>query len=287
MFTGMTSLSRISTAALCAAMILSVSCSDSGAPAPPKTGTPAYYWQTANDNYAKGDYSKAIDWLDKITKANSNEFTAKAWAMRTILTTGLIGGYRELAENYEYGSKTNKGNPTPFIKKVNDYRGFASRSVMQFAENYTEYLKSNPPAEIPLDFAWPASGTIGKPAQLNKVAEGLIPADAEGSSLTTAMLNRGVIKSLCTAAGAKEDTGKAKEVLQSGKAPRPAFETLIASTLLDGARMHTPRLGGRATIREFLAKQGLKALESAGELDKDGKALKSNLEKEVKEAQQK
>lgn len=287
MFTGMTPLSRIPAAVLCAATILSVSCSDSGAPAPPKTGTPAYYWQTAADHYAKGDYTKAIDWLDKITKANSNEFTAKAWAMRTILTTGLIGGYRELAEHYEYGSKTNKSNPMPFIKKMNDYRGFASRSVMQFAENYAEYLKATPPAEIPLAFAWPASGTIGKPVQLNKVAEGLIPGEADATALTAAMLNRGVIKSLCLAAGAKEDTGKAKEVLQSGKVPRAAFETLIASTLLDGARMNTPKLGGRATIREFLAKQGLKALESAGELDKDGKALKANLEKEVKEAQQK
>lgn len=283
----MTPLSRIPAAVLCAATIIAVSCSDSGAPAPPKTGTPAYYWQTAKDHYAKGDYPKAIDWLDKITKASSNEFTAKAWAMRTILTTGLIAGYRELAENYEYGSKTNKSNPTPFIKKVNDYRGFASRSVMQFAENYAEYLEAKPPAEVPLDFAWPASGMLGKPVQLNKVAEGLIPAEAEGATLTTAMLNRGVIKSLCLATGAKEDAGKAKEVLQSGKTTRAAFETLIASTLLDGARMNTPKLGGRAAIREFLAKQGLKALESAGELDADGKALKSNLEKEVKEAQRK
>jgi hypothetical protein len=282
----MTPKTRIHAAVLLAATIFAFACSDSGGPPAPKAGTPAYYFQTAKDNYVKGDYAKAIDWLDKIVKMNPNEFTHKAWAMRTVLVTGLIGGYRELAENYEYGSKSNKNNPTPFIKKVNDYRGQATRSVMSFAETYAAYVKSQPPSEIPLDFPYPSSGILSKPAQLSKIAEGIAPKEGDVDAALTAMLNRGVVKSLCAATGAKEDTGKAKEVLLTGKTSRAAFETLIASTFLDGAKLNVPKLGGRAAVREFIAKQGMAALESAGPLDKAGKELKAGLEKELKEAKQ-
>ena len=45
---------RVAGALLAAAALSVVSCSDSGGPPPLRTGTPAYYFQTAKDAYAKG-----------------------------------------------------------------------------------------------------------------------------------------------------------------------------------------------------------------------------------------
>jgi hypothetical protein len=119
---------------LTAALVSLVACSESGPP-PIRTGTPAYYFQNAKDTYSKGDYVKAIDWLDKITKANKNEFTERAWTFRLLLEAGMISGYKELADNYEYGQRSNKDNPTPFIKKVTEYRSTAQRMALPFASS--------------------------------------------------------------------------------------------------------------------------------------------------------
>ena len=136
----LTSRSLHRTAGAAGLLCLLVSCSEGGPP-PVRTGTPAYYWQTAKEAYGKNDFPKAIDWLDKITKANKNDHTERAWAFRLLLTAGMINGYKELADNYEYGQRSNKNNPTPFIKKVTEYRGAASRMALQFGENYAEYDK--------------------------------------------------------------------------------------------------------------------------------------------------
>src|SRR5262249_99383 len=136
------------TAPLAAAILISfVSCSESGGPPAIRTGTPAYYFQNAKEQYSKGEFTKAIDWLAKITKANKNEFTERAWTFKLLVQAGLITGYKELADNYEMGQRASKDNPTPFIKKMTEYRSTASRAALPFGEGYAEYEKSGPGPE--------------------------------------------------------------------------------------------------------------------------------------------
>ena len=267
-------------------LCLLASCSESGPPAI-RTGTPAYYWQTAMEAYGKNDFAKANDWLDKITKSNKNDHTGRAWAFRLLLTSGLINGYKELADNYEYGQRSNKNNPTPFIKKVTEYRGVASRMALQFGEQYAEYDKSGPDAKTMIAFPLPAVGSTSKPTQLNQIAQGIAPDEAAVSAVLGGMTARGVVLAICDAVGAKEDASKARAALQTLplEIPRAAFEQVVAKALYTAAQLHGGKLNGNPAVQEFLVKQAQKALASVTDTaGKDVKELKANLEKELKEA---
>lgn len=263
-----------------------VSCGEAGPP-PVRTGTPAYYFQNAKDAYSKNDFLKAIDWLDKITNANKNEFTERAWAFKLLLESGLISGYTELAENYEYGQRNNKANPTPFIKKLTEYRGAATRMSLPFGEHYVAYEKSGPGAEAVIDFPFPASGTTAKPAQLTTIAQGLAPQDEPASLALKGMLSRGVMQAICEAVGAKDDAAKGRAATQTLplKVPRAAFEGVLARTLLQAAQLHGRKHSGNPAVQEFLSQQALKALGAVTDTSKETKELKANVEKELKDAQ--
>jgi hypothetical protein len=271
-----------------AALALSlVSCSESGPP-PIRTGTPAYYFQNAKDTYAKGDYLKAIDWLDKITNANKNDFTDRAWTFKLLLQSGLITGYKELAENYEYGQRSSKDNPTPFIKKVTEYRSAGSRMGLPFGEAYAAYEKNGPPAETVIDFPFPPAGSTTKPGQIGKIAQGLVPNEDSVAAAQKGMLARGIILAICRTVGAKEDAAKGRAALQTlpAKVPRSAFELEMANALYSAALLHSRKLQGNPAVAEFLSQQALKALAAANDTSKETKELKTNLEKELKEAKQ-
>ena len=277
---------RVAGTLLAAAVLSAVSCSDSAGPPPLRTGTPAYYFQTAKDAYAKGDYLKATEWLDKITKSTKNEFTGRAWTFRLLLESGLIAGYTELAENYEYGRRSNKDNPTPFIKKVTEYRGMATRMTMPFAEHYAEYVKSAPDSSVEIDFPFPAAGTTTKPQQLSNIAQGRAPDEGSVDSALRGMLSRGVVTAICDTLGAKDDAAKGRAALQTlpAKVPRSAFELVLAKALYQSALLHGSKFSGAPGVQEFLCQQGLSALGSVTDTGKEAKALKANLEKELKDA---
>lgn len=277
---------KTATAVLAAAALCLLAC-DSGGPPAVRTGTPPYYWQSAKDAYAKGDFPKAIDWLDKITKLNKNEYSERAWAFRMLLGSGLITGYKELAENYEYGQRSSKDNPTPFIKKVTEYRGAASRMALQYGELYAEYDKAAGSAtETVIDFPFPAAGTTTKPAQLGEIAQGRVPNENAVDAAQSGMIARGVVLSICETAGAKEDAAKGRAALQTPplKVPRSAFEWVMAKTLFAAAQLHNGKTQGNPAVQEFLVKQALKAMASVTDTGKEAKELKANLDKELKDA---
>ena len=264
-----------------------VSCSESGGPTPPRTGTPAYYFQNAKDAYAKGDFMKALDWLDKITKANKNEYTERAWTFQLLLRSGLLSGYKELADNYEYGQRSTKTNPTPFIKKVTEYRSTASRMALPLGEQYAAYQKSGPGPNAAIDFPFPAAGSTTKPAQLSKIAQGLVPDDDSVAGALKDMLARGVVLALCQLVGAKEDASKGRAALQTLplELPRSAFELLMARTLHEAAQLHGRKLSGDPRVQEFLCQQANAALKAVTDSSDDTKKLKADVDKELKDAQ--
>ena len=271
---------------LATAILSIVSCSDSGGPPPLRTGTPAYYFQTAKDSYAKGDYLKATEWLDKITKSSKNEFTGRAWTFRLLLESGLIAGYSELADNYEYGRRSNKDNPTPFIKKVSEYRGMATRMTMPFGEHYAEYARSAPEPQVEIDFPFPATGTTTKPPQLSNIAQGRAPDQGSVDAALSGMLSRGVVMAICDTLSAKDDAAKGRAALQTlpAKVPRGAFELVLAKTLYQSALLHGSKYSGAPAVQEFLCQQGLNAMSAVTDTSKGTKELKANLEKELKDA---
>ncbi|MCC6540110.1 MAG: hypothetical protein IT162_21355 [Bryobacterales bacterium] len=252
-----------------------------------RTGTPAYYFQNAREAYSRSDFPKALDWLDKVTKANKNEFTDRAWAFKLVLQAGLIGGYKDLAEHYEYGQRANKSNRTPFIKKVTEYRGAATRMTLPFGENYAEYLKNGPGAEALLDFPFPATGSTAKPTLLNSIAQGIAQNEEKDLAVQKSMIARGIVLALCEAVGAKEDAAKGRAAMQATpvKLPRAAFEMMLAKALLSAAQLHGEKLSGNPAVQEFLAKQAQVAMSAVTDASsKDAKDLNASIAKELKDA---
>lgn len=268
------------------AVLLLASCGGGDGTPPIRTGTPAYYFQNAKEAYAKGDFAKATDWLDKINKANPNEFSGRAWVFRLLLEAGSGAAYRDLAEYYEYGKSSNKDNPTPFIKKVIEYRGTATRMTLPFGELYALYQSSGPEAEAVIDFPFPSTGTTARPPQLTKISQGIPPTEDEASVALKASLARGIVLKICNLVGAKEDPAKGRAALEKlpVKVPRAAFELLMAKALYESAQLHGKKFSGSPAVQEFLCQQALKAFAAVTDDSKETKALKANIEKELKDA---
>ena len=263
---------------LAAALVLA-SCSSG--PAPPAMGTPPFYWQAAKETFAAGDYLKTNDHLEQLSKGE-NEFTARAQPWRMVLTSGMAKGYMDLADSYEFGSRANKTNPTPFRKQTSEYRTRASQAALAFAETFERFEKSNKDATITLAFAFP-TGSAGQPPQLKRVGEGILIQPAEAEDAQAKMLQRGVLLATCQAVGAPGDVAKAQELFKSGevKVPRDTFILAMASTLYDQALLFGPTKIDQPQRMKFFCEHALEAAKSVPE-SKERKELVSKVQATLK-----
>src|SRR5438067_208877 len=120
-------------------------------PAGIRVGTPEFYWSAANETYTAGDYVKTADHLERLID-NSNEFSARAIPWYLVLTSGMAGGYIDLADHYAAGARNNKAKALAFRLKAGEYRATASRLALRFGQN-VDKINQVPLGTIPLAFA--------------------------------------------------------------------------------------------------------------------------------------
>lgn len=221
-------------AVVCALSLISVSCS--GRPAPPAAGSPAFYWSAALETYNSGDYLKTTEHLERLTRS-ANEFTVQAHPMRLAVLAGLMQGHEDLAEQYEYGARNNKANPTPFRKRVSDYRSMASREALQLGQAYAGFGKAISGGEVVLVFPFPPRGSLGMAPEMAKLAQGMMLAGAELETAQKAMIQRGVLLAVCQVTGSGRDAPKAQELLKAHpvKVARQTFLAGLAESLYDAS----------------------------------------------------
>jgi hypothetical protein len=87
-------------------LLLSLTSCSQG-PAPPKPGTPAFFWAAGKEAYRVGDNVRATDNLSQVV-ATSNEFTKDAQVTLIILSSGTAQALKELAGAYEAGARMNR-----------------------------------------------------------------------------------------------------------------------------------------------------------------------------------
>jgi hypothetical protein len=256
------------------AFSLSISCSSG--PARPTAGTPAFYWDAALERFRSGDYVKASEHLERLTRAGG-EFVDRGYPMRLVLMAGLMHGYKDLAEHYEYGSRANKTNPTPFRKRLSDNLSMASRLALQLSQAVAEFDKVQPSSEVVLAFPFPR-GSLSLAPQMPKVAAGQLLPDADLASAQTTMLQRGVLQAVCRAVGAEGDSPKTMEILKSPpvKAPRTTFVAGLAESLYDGSTLFSDRKANQPERQEHLLNQTEAILKTAGDTKTD-KELRSKV----------
>jgi hypothetical protein len=260
------------------AFLLCLSCSTG--PKAPEKGTPAFFWQAAQETYAAGDYVKTLEHLDNLT-ATDNEFTARALPWSLVLTSGTAAGYMELADNYVIGARTNKSDPSGFRRTVSDSRGTANRLALQFADNFAKFdkLKGDP---ITLAFAFP-KGSGAQVSQMSKVTNGIALAQPDADMLQKRMLERGVILALCRATGAPDDSAKTADLMKTGEAKiaRPTFMLAMAQALYEESQLYTSTKLDQPQKLEILCHRAQDALKALPDT-KDTKELNAKLEKALK-----
>jgi hypothetical protein len=256
-------------AAVVAAIMILLSCGP--ATNAPEKGTPAFYWAAAKETFATADYAKTSEHLDKLITAES-EYTRKAQVWMLVLTAGLSRGYEELAQNYEYGARANRADPTPFRKQMSQARTMAGRQALQFAEVFAKFQTSKE-ENVALEFPFPTGSATPVP-QISKVAKGMPLPPAEAEQVHQRVLQRGVLLVLCKAAGAPEDTAKLQEMFKAGapKVPRGVFLLGMAGELYDQSQLYTGQKLDDPRMLELLCTRAQEVLKALPE-SKASKAL--------------
>jgi len=259
--------------------IVGISCSSG--PAAPQPGTPGYFWAGANLTYKAGDFVKTTDNLQRLLTLES-EFHARARVWDIVVSSGLAQGYAEFADAYEAGAKMNRQNPAPFRKEVRELRSQAVTYAVQLTEDIHQFMALTKEDQVLLAFGYPAGSTAEPPA-LKRIAGGILVQDSEREQALQAMLQRGVLMSVCRVVGTPDDAAKAQEILKAPevKVPRDTF-LMAAARALDA---QTDLFGSNKMDQPNRAKvmlgQAQEALEGVAE-SKESKKLKEKIDGALK-----
>lgn len=262
-------------------LILLASCSTG--PPPVKTGTPAYYWSLAVENYEGADMTKTLEQVEKIFRSE-NEFTPRARTLRLVTLAGLIDGYRELGDLWEHGARVAKASsPMPFRKRAGEYRALATTFGIQLGEAYQEFQKAHPQGPVSFQFKAPTRGTTAIPPQAARIGEGQLIPDADADTLFRGYLQRSALIELAHATGVGEDGAAARKALENPpvEVPREKFEGAMAHSLYEASVIFGPKGRGETPRQQFLLELAGKALAAAGkEAPKD---LRGKIDKDLKD----
>jgi len=270
-------------AALATLGLLAAGTSCSSGPQPPQPGTPAYYWAAAKETYRAGDYLKTSEHLQRIL-VSENEFTARARAWDTVITGGVAHAYIELADTWEAGARANRPNPTPFRKQVSALRSLASAAAVQYAEDVHKVVAADKDPAILLAFASP-SGAAAPPAGLKRVSGGILVQDSERDLLEAAMVQRGVLLSVCGAVGSPDDAAAAQEKLKTGefRVPRDTFLLAAAKSMEEQSEVFTGTKLDLPNRLKLLSQEALNALGAIPQT-KETKPVNDKIQARLKKA---
>lgn len=269
--------------ALSIAGLLAAGTSCSSGPQPPQPGTPAFFWAAARETWRAGDFLKTSENLQRIL-ATDNEYTARARAWDTAISAGITQAYIELADAWEAGARANRANPTPFRKQVSTLRSLASASAIQYTEDLHKVVEADKDPNILLAFAYPA-GAIAPPAGLKRVSGGILVQDSERELLQAAMLQRGVLLSVCAAAGSPDDAAAAQERMKTGEyqVPRDTFILASVKSLQEQSDLFTGTKLDQPNRLKMMSQEALKAL-SVLPQSKESKSLNDKIQARLKKA---
>jgi hypothetical protein len=249
-------------------------------PAPPKPGTPAFNWAAAKENYHAGDLQKTGATLADIIRTD-NEFAARARAWDMVLSAGLAQGFFQLADSYEAGGRANRATPMPFHKQVTTLRSYASAAALELVQTSRAFLEKDKDPNVLLAFDYP-SGSAAEPGSLRRVAGGIVILDAERDSLQSAMLQRGVLLSVCRAVGSADDPAKTLEKFKSEVlVPRDVFLLAAAKALQEHSELFASSKLDQPTRQKLMCQQALDVLHAIPET-KETKALVTKIQTSMK-----
>lgn len=192
--------------------------------------TPAFYWSAASETFAAGNYAKTADHLQRLIESD-NDYTARAIPWYLVVTSGMARGYTELADRYTAAARFNRANALALNRSASQYRTTAGRLALRFAQD-VDRLQRVPLGKVPLAFPMP-KGSAGESPLLTRIGSGAAMTAADQEAAEANALERGVLMTVCQAAGAPNDVAKARDILAkpTPDVARETFANAIAQML--------------------------------------------------------
>lgn len=248
----------------------------------PQTGSPAWYWQAAQETYASGDYEKTLAHLEQVAKGESeNKDQAALW--RAMLSTGLARGYMELGNTLAGVVKDNPSLAGEFTVRIQDFRRNGRRHAISFTESIGTLRKiAEAQPAVKLQYPFPTGSANEAPALISlREGEKVPPTQIDAAVDYT--LQRGLLLQAAQMAGAGSDVAKAQGQFQSGAAEVPRLVFLHAlgkslydiSALFSNDQLHEPK------IQKVMLESALQCLGPA--LEAEDAQLKQQAEEIKKE----
>ncbi|MBI3666100.1 MAG: hypothetical protein HY236_07725 [Acidobacteria bacterium] len=269
-----------------AIMFWLVSCSFG--PAPPKMGTPEWYWAAANEQFNKGDLVKTQEHLEKIM-ASDNPFKHRATTWHLVVLAGMAHGYKALAEAYDAGEKQSQTQAVEFRRVVNDMQRLSRQYSMGLAQGVDRLQKESVAAQqLTLEFPFPHGNQV-ESVTLDRARKGIFPSEAERESAERWTVARGVMQETASAVGAGTDTAKAAEMFktQPVEVPRAVFLLGVGDSLYEQSAIFDRRKLNEPDKKKLLLEMASDCLKPAAESDdqnlkKKAKDLQAKIEKDQK-----
>lgn len=259
---------------LCTAAILWLIAMTGCGPSGPRTGTPDWYWQAAHDTFTTGDYVKCDEHLEKLITGD-NPYTSRAIAWRVILTAGMAGGYKDVADAFEAGARVNKTAPAQFRKLMNDYRALANRRAISFAETVLKFEQLKVDGDIQIPFGFPKGNPLPVP-DLKRVGEGLLLAEAPLAAAERAAIERRILLTTCEVVGAGEDVARAQKLFtnEGARVSRQTFMLGVAKRMKDLAELYSPYKLDQPERHKLMVEKALAIVKGLPESDETKKMTK-------------
>ena len=265
-------------AATAAASLLVSGCSaDKKAAAPPKPGTLAHSWYTANEAYQAGDYARAMQHLSRVATAQS-EYRDRARVWLVVVAGGVADGYLKLSDAYDEGAKANKAVAMDFRNQMREVRNTANTAALAFAETVHDILQAQKDPKFTFDFGFPP-GDSAEPMQLAKAKKGLSIQAADHEVLRKKMAEAGVVRFAALLAGSPNDVARAKD--QFAKANRDSVLTALATNLVGTADLYCQRKLDMPKRGNALCREASEALALVPD-SKEKKQLEAKVKEEIK-----
>ena len=261
-----------------AAILLSACSAEKQASAPPRPGTIAHSWYTANEAWKTGDYDKSLEHLSRLATAQS-EYHERSRQWVLVAAAGVADGYRELADAYEAGSRMNKSVGGEYRRRARELRIAANNAAILYAETIHDTLNKEKDIPLKLEFAFP-EGSTAEPVQLNRISKGMSVQTADHESVKRAMATRGVVRFASNLAAVDGNVEKAKA--QFAAPPREVALPAMAKALLDLADLYCNRKLDYPKKGNALCQEASEILELLPAGSKERKQLETRLKGEMK-----
>ena len=251
-------------------------------------GTPAWYWQAAQDTFKTGDFAKTDQHLSELLKGD-NEWKQRAAAWQVVLLTGLVRGNADMADACKAGMEENKKSIDALLTPLRQYERDARQNTIELLESWKtlkEAIGDGP--TVALDLPFP-TGSASESPLLGAIKSGVTPDAARLAEATTDTIKRGVLLELTEYVGAGEDVPKAQGMFNTLPVQVPAVEfwNQVANSLWERSSLFDVKQINVPAIQKIMLERALECLSGAlasdnADLKKSAEARKAEIEKELK-----